>query len=72
MKRMKRVAPDIDPFEFLENDLHSYLSAGKILIFGDFNARIGLLEDCITDCLPINVQNDCDDIVKRNNKDNLC
>jgi exonuclease III len=38
---------NIDHFENLQNDISKFASKGNIILCGDFNARIGVVEDLI-------------------------
>jgi hypothetical protein len=39
-----------DPFENLKEDVDHYSREGHVILAGDFNARTGMLSDCLDDC----------------------
>ena len=41
---------DIDFYDFLENGIRQYADLGKVAVFGDLNARTGVLNDNVVSC----------------------
>ena len=70
---------DRDHFQSLQENIYKFSKLGSIILCGDFNARIGDLDDCIKntsvleDFFPPNCSlNGSIEIESRNSKDNHC